>query len=89
VNDRDEARKRVKYQHLVANCLIFDNVLALTRVIRRLQEAGSDIPENALMHLSPYLTEHINRYGNYILNLDREPPEPEYDLGFKTALAAD
>jgi TnpA family transposase len=89
VNDRDEARKRVKYQHLVANCLIFDNVLALTRVIRRLQETGAAIPEDVLAHLSPYLTEHVNRYGSYTLNLDREPPEPEYDLAFKTSLAAD
>jgi hypothetical protein len=26
----------------------------------------------------PYLTEHIDRFGDYILNLDRKPPQPDY-----------
>lgn len=26
----------------------------------------------------PYLTEHINRFGDYTLNLGRKPPQPDY-----------
>jgi hypothetical protein len=27
---------------------------------------------------SPYLTEHINRFGDNTLNLGRKPPQPDY-----------
>ena len=43
-NSRDEQRKVIKYNHLVANCLIFHNVCSLTRVIGRLQDEGEDVP---------------------------------------------
>jgi hypothetical protein len=26
---------------------------------------------------SSYLTEHVNRFGDYTLNLDRKPPQAE------------
>ena len=39
-NDRDQQRKLIKYNHLVANCLIFHNVQAQTRVLRQLAEEG-------------------------------------------------
>lgn len=32
-NSRDEQRKRIKYNHLVANTLIFYNVFELTRIL--------------------------------------------------------
>ena len=31
-NSRDEQRKAIKYNHLVANCLIFHNLCSLTRL---------------------------------------------------------
>jgi hypothetical protein len=63
-NSRDEQRKVIKYNHLVANCLIFHNVCGLTHVLSQLQDAEEDVPEAALAHISPYLTEHINRFGD-------------------------
>jgi hypothetical protein len=39
-NDRDQQRELIKYNHLVANCLIFHNVQAQTRVLRQLAEEG-------------------------------------------------
>ena len=36
------------------------------------------VPEDAIAAISPYLTEHINRFGDYVLNLDRKPPQPDY-----------
>ena len=47
-NGRDEQRKVIKYNHLVANCLIFHNVCSLTRIVRELQRAGEEVPEDAL-----------------------------------------
>ncbi len=78
-NSRDEQRKTIKYNHLVANCLIFHNLCSLTRLIQTLQERGDIVPEDAIAAISPYLTEHINRFGDYILNLGRKPPQPAYD----------
>jgi hypothetical protein len=77
-NSRDEQRKVIKYNHLVANCLIFHNIWSLTRIVRELQRDGKEVPEEALACISPYLTEHINRFGNYTLNMDRKPPQPDY-----------
>jgi len=36
------------------------------------------VPEDAIAAISPYLTEHINRFGDYTLNLGRKPPQPDY-----------
>jgi hypothetical protein len=79
-NDRDRQRKRIKYNHLVANCLIFHNVQAQTRVLRHLAAEGHEFDEATLSRLSPYLTEHVNRFGKDTLNLDRENPVPDYTL---------
>jgi TnpA family transposase len=87
-NSRDEQRKAIKYNHLVANCLIFHNLCSLTRLVQTLERRGETVPEDAIAAISPYLTEHINRFGDYTLNLDRKPPQPDYGYTLKqTALA--
>jgi hypothetical protein len=63
---------------LVANCLIFHNLCSLTRLVRKLEQRGEPVPEDAIAAISPYLTEHINRFGDYVLNPDRKPPQPDY-----------
>ncbi len=68
-NDRDRQRKLIKYNHLVANCLIFHNVQAQTRILRQLAEEGEGFDDATLSRLSPYLTEHFNRFGKYTLDL--------------------
>jgi hypothetical protein len=34
----------------------------------------------AMDRLSPYLNSHINKFGVYHLELDRQPPEIDYKL---------
>jgi hypothetical protein len=82
-NDRDRQRKLIKYNHLVANCLIFHNVSTQTRILRQLAEEGHDFDDETLSRLSPYITEHVNRFGTYTLKLDRKSPEPDYTLGLR------
>ncbi len=82
-NNRDEQRKLIKYYHLVANCLIFHNVYSLTCVLNKLAAEGYEIEDEAVARLSPYLTEHVNRFGNYKLNWERSTSAPDYDLAFK------
>jgi hypothetical protein len=79
-NSRDEQRKVIKYNHLVANCLIFHNVYHLSRVLRDLQREGYPLEGSEVAALSPYVTAHINRFGHYELDLDTRPPELAYDL---------
>ena len=79
-NNRDEQRKIIKYNHLVANCLIFYNVFEITRIWHDLSQSGATIEEEIMRALSPYLTKHINRFGSYILDLHRKPPMLNYGL---------
>jgi hypothetical protein len=71
---RDEQRKIIKYNHLVANLLIFHTLVTMTQAIRHLVDDGYPMDTEALATLSPYQTEHINRFGTYILNFQRTPP---------------
>ena len=87
-NSRDEQRKAIKYNHLVANCLIFHNLCSLTRLVQDLEQRGESVPEDAIAAISPYLTEHINRFGDYTLNLARKPPQPDYGYTLRRAASA-
>jgi Tn3 transposase DDE domain len=71
---RDEQRKIIKYNHLLANLLIFHTLVTMIHAIRHLVDDGYSIDTEALATLSPYQTEHINRFGTSILNLQRTPP---------------
>ncbi len=77
-NVRHEQRKVVKYNQLVANLAILHNVEAMTGVLKEMQEEGLPINEDILAGLAPYRTEHINRFGDYTLDLDRKVPPMNY-----------
>ncbi len=79
-NNRDEQHKIIKYNHLVANCLIFYNVFEMSRILQELIGEGYAIDEEIIGALSPYLTGHINRFGRYSLDLNRKPPVLDYEL---------
>lgn len=79
-NDRDEQRKLIKYNHLVANCVIFHNVFSLSRVLHDLQSEGYSLETGEVAALSPYVTQHLNRFGRYDLDMEQQPPELVYDL---------
>ncbi|MEM9218510.1 MAG: transposase, partial [Cyanobacteria bacterium P01_F01_bin.150] len=79
-NNRDEQRKFIKYNHLVANCLIFYNVFQMSKILNQLVQEGYSFSTEAIAALSPYGTGHINRLGRYQLDLERKPPELLFDL---------
>ena len=72
-NVRDEQRKFIKYNHLVANLLIFHNVATMTKAIRRMEADGHTVSDAILAVLSPYQTGHINRFGKHVLNFGHAP----------------
>ncbi|MBV8614209.1 MAG: Tn3 family transposase [Acetobacteraceae bacterium] len=63
------------------------NVQAQTRILRQLAEEGEEFDEATLSRLSPYLTEHVNRFGKYTLNLDRDSAALDYTLELRPGLA--
>ncbi len=70
---RDEQRKFIKYNHLVANLLIYHNVVTMTKALQRLTVDGHTFDEALVSSVSPYQTEHINRFGRYGFKHDRVP----------------
>jgi TnpA family transposase len=72
-NVRDEQRKFIKYNHLVANILAFHNIVSMTKAIDRLKADGQEISDEVLAAVSPYQTSHINRFGQYQLHARRAP----------------
>ena len=77
-NNREEQRKMIRYNHLVANCLIFYNVFEISRILQELMQEGYTVEAEAVAALSPYWTQHVNRFGLYNLDLDRCPPTIDY-----------
>jgi TnpA family transposase len=79
-NNRREMRKYIKYNHLLANLLIFANVALLSQALTELVEEGHVIDMEAVAMLSPYITQHIIRFGRYQMNRDRRPKPIIYDV---------
>ncbi|HET9107133.1 MAG TPA: Tn3 family transposase [Steroidobacteraceae bacterium] len=80
--ERDEQRKMIKYNHLVANLLIFHTAVGMTRALDEIAAGGhaAAITPEALAGTSPYLNEHLNRFGSYELDLGRPPPPLPFEL---------
>jgi hypothetical protein len=74
-NVRDEQRKFIKYNHLVANILAFHNIVSMTKAIDRLRAEGQEISDEVLAAVSAYQTSHINRFGQYQLHVRCFPHE--------------
>lgn len=81
-NIRHEQRKVIKYNHLVANMIILHNVHEMTRLLKDLQSKGFVLTEEVLKGLAPYRRSHINRFGEYMLDLDRPVRPMEHKTGF-------
>ncbi|MCK5924038.1 MAG: Tn3 family transposase, partial [Methylococcales bacterium] len=71
-NLRHEQRKVIKYNHLVANMVILHNVVGMSRVLKQMQAEGVLINQEILAGLAPYRLEHINRFGDYVLDFRRK-----------------
>lgn len=63
---------------------MFHNALDFAEVVRQMEE-GREIASEDLAHISPYLTEHINRFGEYSthrLGIQPEAYDPTLDVDF-------
>ncbi|MFF4867372.1 transposase [Streptomyces sp. NPDC001231] len=90
-NDPVEQEKAMKFNALLTNAVIFHNALDIAEIVRQLLEEGWQIEPEDLAQISPYLTEHINRFGEYPtheLGIQPEAYDPRLDVDF-TVLRGD
>ena len=73
-HNREEQRKIIRYNHLVANLVVFHNGVSMTRRLQELVDEGYTVTPEILARLAPYKTGHINRFGTHDLRFDRVPP---------------
>ncbi|WP_176482526.1 Tn3 family transposase [Streptomyces albidoflavus] len=84
-NDPIEQEKAMKFNALLTNSVIFHNALDIAEIVRQLLEEGWEIDPEDLAHISPYLTEHINRFGEYStheLGIQPDDYDPKLDVDF-------
>ena len=79
-NDPEEQEKRIKYNDLVANAVIFQNVVDITVILWDLIKEGHEFSREDLVMLSPYLTRHIKRFGDYVIDLQNIPQPVEENI---------
>lgn len=73
--DPVEQAKQVKYTNLVANSIMLHNVVDLTDVITEMEASDKIAPTKELVAgLSPYIRDHLRRFGRYEVNMDEPPP---------------
>ncbi|MER6022148.1 Tn3 family transposase [Streptomyces anulatus] len=84
-NDPVEQEKAMKFNALLTNAVIFHHALDIAEIVRHLPEGGWTIEPEDLAHISPYLTEHINRFGEYStheLGIQPDAYDPKLDVDF-------
>ena len=64
----------MKYTDVLANAVILHNVYDMTAVLQGLIAEGVVVRPEDVATLSPYITSHIKRFGEYTLS-DRAPPD--------------
>lgn len=79
-NDPIEWEKRIKYSDLLANALILQNVVDMTRIIHQLVQEGYPFSPEYLSFFSPYWTRHIRRFGTYLLRFDLPPEDVLFEI---------
>ena len=72
-NDDTEMEKAVKYTDIINNCIMLQNVIDMSDIIHQLTQEGAEIREEDIAFLSPYITKHIKRYGDYLIDMKRVP----------------
>ena len=72
--DPVEQTKQIKYTNLVANSIMLHNVSDLTNTLVHMAAEGYTITQELVGFLSPYIRDHIRRFGWYDVDMDEYPP---------------
>jgi TnpA family transposase len=72
-NDENEMEKAVKYNDILTNSVILQNVADMTDIIAELIAEGHKITKEDMSFLCPYWTEHLKRFGDIIMDFNGVP----------------
>ena len=61
------------HNDIVTNSVILQNIVDMSDIVHQLTQEGAQIREDDLASLSPYLTEHIKRFGDYHIDMQLTP----------------
>lgn len=86
--DPVENEKSIKYKDLIANAIMLQNVVDMTDVLHDMVQDGYPVTLEVVATFSPYLTEHIKRFGEYVIDLETIPPPLQPDKLFLAPEAA-
>ena len=64
---------------------LFGGIGKNAQILQELIMEDYKIEEDTIAALSPYITQHINRFGRYNLDLNRRPPNINYNLSLAMA----
>lgn len=80
-NDPEEQNKIIKYNKILSNAVILKNVIDINNAIKQLSKNGTPVTLSDIKSMSPYMTGHIKRFGEYIIDLESVPdPITEIDI---------
>lgn len=79
-NIRFNQKKIIKFNQLLANMAIFHTVVHQTKAINNIRSRGIDVPDEILAGFAPYWTDHLNRFGMFQLDMQKNRDEIEYNL---------
>jgi len=82
--DPVENEKIIKYKDLIANAIMLQNVVDMTDVLHDMTQEGYAVTTDVVATLSPYVREHIKRFGEYVIDLETLPPPLQPDKSFLT-----
>ncbi|MEO1610427.1 MAG: Tn3 family transposase [Pseudomonadota bacterium] len=71
--DPVEQSKRMKYLDVVANAIMLQNVVDLTEALIDMSKDGHTITPDLVASLSPYMREHILRFGRLTVDIENKP----------------
>ena len=72
-NDDIEMEKAIKYNDILTSAIILQNIADMTEIIAALKDEGHFITKEDMSYLSPYLTEHLKRFGDIIMDTRHIP----------------
>ncbi len=81
-NVREDQLKIIKYNHLIANLMIFHNCHTMTQALKELEAEGMKLTPELAAAFSPYRTHHANRFGTYELR-ERDLEPIDYGVTFQ------
>ncbi len=75
-NDPEYQEKVVKFNELLANCVIYQNACDITAAANALAADGHPVDPDDLATISPYITHTIRRFGDWVLDLSPPAQQP-------------